>query len=818
MTVTKQIGFFLFLMILGCVSGVNAQDIKGFTKQEIKDLSQEVEDQVRFLQYFLNTVGSKDTPARDKDVIIRESYKKIFRDDQVQVEDDLLLDRKVITNKNITAYLKDVEFFFKDVEFQFKVKEVKPKLNDKGDLFFEIAMDRTLRGVGINNEKIENTKNRFVEINFDSKSKELKIASIYTTRLSRDEELAEWWSTLSYEWGNYLRRKFGYQEQDSITVDDLYRISSLDTLDLSGNPLIIDLSPIQAFNELKYIDISKTNIRELAPISNVTFLSYLDISNTPTEDIQFIKYSDRLTFLNISNTGVKDIDDLLNLRNLVDLRLANTSLLGFGVLNQFKALESLDLEASGFNNVENISELKRLKSLNLKDNFLINFGFLAELSSLEEIVLEGTNILDLSPLAELPQLWKININGTEVSSLAALNGSTNVRRIYADRSTISEESAVEFARRNRRILLIHNVENLQTWWETLPEGWNKALISVFPSMNFQNPSVEELSELVGIDSLNLSGSEVTNLRPVLKFKKIYFLAFDQTKVQDLSPLVEMKTLTTLRASQTSVTNVEAIAGLNGLEYLFLKGTGVANVEPLKGLSKLRYIDLDDTAVPKWEAEALAVLLPGATVVYRTDELMAWWGSLNDQWMGIFRGQFDLDASPTSEQLHYMTSKTEVIIENNEVFDLEAALVFFNLRTLSIFNAPLNDISAVTRMENLQSLKMSQVPVRDLLPLSNLVSLEELDLSNTGVEDLRPIGGLNRLKRLILSGTNISRLRGLETLYDLRELDIASTNVKSLKPITHLINLERLVCFNTRINQRAVDNFKKVNPKCDVRFY
>ncbi|WP_209331707.1 leucine-rich repeat domain-containing protein [Lunatimonas salinarum] len=818
MTITKNIKyFFVGCLLLGSLS-VQAQDIPGFTKQEIKDLAQEVEEQVRFLQYLLNTVGSEESLARDKDVIIRESYKKIFRDDNVQVEDDLLLDRKVITNKNVTAYFKDVEFFFKDVSFQFKVKEIKPKLNDKGELFFEVAMDRTLSGTGINGEPIENTKNRFVEVNFDQKSKELKIASMYTTRLSRDEELTEWWSTLSYEWGNYFRERFGILEEDSVTVDDLYRISGIDSLDLSGNPLIIDLSPIEALNELKYIDISHTNIRELAPISNVTFLSYLDISNTPTEEIQFIKYSDRLTHLNLSHTGIKDIDDLLNLKNLVDLRLANTSLLGFGVLNQFVALENLDLEASGFNNIENINGLKRLKSLNLKDNFLINFGFLSELTALEDINLEGTNILDLSPLAELKELWKININGTEVSSLAALNGSVNIRRIYADRSTISEQSADEFARRNRRILLIHNVENLQTWWETLPEGWNKALSDLFPSMNFQNPSIEELSELVGIDSLNLSGSEVTNLRPALKFKKAFFLSIDQTRVADLTPLVEMKTLTTLSANQTPVAGLEPLGGLAALERLFLKGTKVTNIDPIKELVNLRYVDIDATEVAAWDAESLATILPNATIVYRTEELHSWWESLDNHWQDILKSQFEISETPTSAQLHAMTAQDGVRIEDSEVLNLEPLLVFFNLIHLSIHNAPLQDISALTRMENLGSLRMSQVPVKDLIPLSGLLFLEELDLSNTGVEDLRPIAGLSRLKKLVLSGTNISRLRGLETLYDLRELDIASTNVKSIKPIMHLINLERLVCFNTRLNQRAIDNLKEANPTCEVRYY
>jgi hypothetical protein len=103
---------FIFLFNLS----LSAQTIKGYSKEQVKEFSSKVEDQVRFLEYLLNTVGSAETPARDKDIIIRESYLKIFRDAKVQVEDDLLLDRKVVTNKDVTAYIKDIEFFYKNVE------------------------------------------------------------------------------------------------------------------------------------------------------------------------------------------------------------------------------------------------------------------------------------------------------------------------------------------------------------------------------------------------------------------------------------------------------------------------------------------------------------------------------------------------------------------------------------------------------------------------------------------------------------------------------------------------------------------------------
>ncbi len=793
------------------------QDLGEYSKQEIKDFSQQAEDQVRFLQYFLNTVGSSETSARDKDVIIRESYKKIFRDEQVQVEDDLLTDRKVITNKNIVSYLKDIEFFFKDAAFEFKVKEITPKLNDQEELFFEISLDRTLTALGLNDEAIENTQARYIEINLDRDSNELKIASMYTTKLSRDEELLEWWSTLSLEWETLLREKFGVQG-DSVTIDELYKISALDTLDLSGNRLLVDLSPIQVFRDLKYVDISHTRIEELAPISNVTFLSYLNIAHTPTADIQFIKYSDKLTHLDISGTAVNNIEELSSLKNLQVFNAAQAPLSGFSVLENFTDLRHLNLEESGFNNIENIQSLVRLKTLNLKGNYLINFGFLSELKALEEINLEETNILDLSPLSTLPELWRVNINGTEVSQLTPLHASRSVKRIYADRTSISESAAEEFSRANRGILLIHNVENLQTWWETLPNGWNQVFIQKFPNLGRGKPSIEELTGLVNIDSLVLDDSNIVNLRPALKFKNAVFISFKNTQVEDLSPLAEMKSLLHIQGSYSDVKNLRALQELRGLRKISFESTKVGSIEPLKPLQSLEFINLDHTEVADWEIQELARLLPEATIVFRTEALNRWWEGLDEEWRELLTAHFELTANPPTNELHHMTAAAAFSIEDVAISHLEPLLVFFNLKKLRVKGVPLQDPSAISRLELLEQLELVETPFRDLSILAPLSYLEELDLSNTAVEDLQPLSDLGRLKRLNLSGTNIRNLKGLEMLYDLRFLDIASTGVRSLNPISHMINLERLVCYNTRISSRNIEKIQEELPNCEVRYY
>lgn len=126
----------LLILVFWLSIVAQGQTIKGYSADQLAELSIKVEDQVRFLEFLLNTVGNSQTSARDKDVIIRESYLKIFRDGKVQIEDDLVLDRKVVTNKDVSAYFKDIEFFYKNVEFKLKIREIKPGQKENGQIFF----------------------------------------------------------------------------------------------------------------------------------------------------------------------------------------------------------------------------------------------------------------------------------------------------------------------------------------------------------------------------------------------------------------------------------------------------------------------------------------------------------------------------------------------------------------------------------------------------------------------------------------------------------------------------------------------------------
>jgi hypothetical protein len=805
----------LFLVFFSFLA--HSQTIKGYSKEELQEFTVKVEDQVRFLEFLLNTVGASETSARDKDVVIRESYLKIFRDAQVQIEDDLLLDRKVVTNKSVTAYLKDIEFFYHNVAFKFKIREIKPGEKDNGDVFFLVSLDRTLDAIGNAKEKITNTKPRFIEINLDKKTQDLKIASIYTTKLSRDEELLEWWEILDPTWKEYFAKRFELDPNDSVKIDQLYRFVEIDSLDISGQNLT-DLSPLEALRGLKYVNISNTRISKLGPISNVTFLEHLDISNTSTSDIQFIKYSDRLKYLDISNTRIEDISELANLKAIHSLKADKTPIMSFAVLNEFKNIETLSLIESGFNNAENIQELVKLQDLNLSKNYLINTSALKKLVSLRFLNLAETNIEDISSLGSLEKLQVVDLTKTPTSDLSALNGKEFLLKILADETSLSVSEADKFTRSNPKVLLIHHVKDLESWWAGLSNAWKESLKKANPQIKGNNPNVETLTFTIGLEELDLKNTGIESLNPVVRFVKIKKIDFSNNPIEDLIPLSEVKTLVEITGKNTNVRDISPLIENQAIELLDLEGSPVMSVIDALILENLKKINVNNSSIALDEVPEFLKQRPDILLIYRTDELTQWWEGLQEDWKVIFKNIQGISHNPNSEELHSMTSLPSLKFSNLPINDLSPLQVFVNLRTLDVFDALLTDISPLRDLILLKKLRISQVPVVDFSAISFLPELEELDVSNTGIEELTSLVDLKTLKILKISGTNLSSLKGIELLMNLEEVDIASTNVRSLKPLFGLQNLTKLTCFNTRLSSKHVEQFKLKFPSCEVRFY
>ena len=184
----------LSLILFYMTFGSYAQKL---SKEETARYEAEINAMVTYLEETLNFIGDSTTSAQEKGIVFTESWNKIFIDDKVQVEDDLDVNRKTPINKDVQAYLKDIDFFFKWVTFKYDVQSIANNTRDDGSIYFKVTLSRHMTAHTINNEHIDDIRNRFIEINLDNQNSSLKIASIYTSKINEKETLRNWWNSLS---------------------------------------------------------------------------------------------------------------------------------------------------------------------------------------------------------------------------------------------------------------------------------------------------------------------------------------------------------------------------------------------------------------------------------------------------------------------------------------------------------------------------------------------------------------------------------------------------------------------------------------------
>ena len=786
-----------------------------FSEEDINAYEADVKDMVSFLEYMLNTVGSASTSARDKEVIITQSFRKIFRDDDVQIEDDLDENRDVITNKNVSAYLKDVDFFFDGVQFELDVNNITNKLNAGGNLFFKVELVRTLRGLNHDGDSIKNSKPRFIELNYNPEIKDLKIVSIYTNEFDRSKYLKEWWTNLSFGWKSILKEKF------NITTDEpgyalLKKMLDARSMDLSENQLVRDIEPLVEFRQLEYLDLSNTMITDISPLRNLNNLKTLRLTRSLVTHIDALKYSTGIETLIINATAIDDISILSGYKNLKELNISGTFVKNLEPLTGLENIKTLDFSKTSIYDLSALAGKVKMEILNASFSNVIEITALASCSAIKELYLESTSVVSLEALKDLKNLRILNISSTSVADLQSLSGLKNLEKVYCDNTLINKERAEKFMIANPKTLVIYESKTLKTWWKELTVDWRNVL-SKLTGLD-ENPTDEQLARIALIDSLNIKGyKSIVSLQNLSRLPQLTYLNVEGTSIQDLREVKPLKLLEHIVFSKTGINNLEPLLGLKKLKIIEANHTGIEKIEPLKGLVGLKLFYADSTKV--WDTEAVDFLKdhPEAVIVYKSSDLKKWWTELPKIWKAIYNENMLLTESPDNISLHKLSQLQEISFQRRNVNSLEPLSGFIRLRKLRFNETGVSDITPLSRHFYLEHLDMSQNPVEDIAPISDLKELRVLNISGTLISRLDGIEKHENLLELDCSGTQIKRLDGLDNLMRLQSLNCSNTRVKHLDPL-YYSNLKLLKCFNTRIRGNSLDEFRQSNPDCNVLYY
>lgn len=833
---------------------IHAQDAsKKYSQEQIDSYKADIQNLVSFLEYSFNTLGDPKTSTRDKDVIINQSYAKIFVDAEVQIEDDLDANRETLINKDVQAYLKDIDFFFKQVSFSLNISSIDPLYKDNGELYFVVTLSRTLNGRTVDGDSISNIKERFIEINFNDRDQDLRIASIYTTKIDERDELFAWWNSMSEEWhkiiagdayifdtvlladvrwisdtmaiAEYWGQINPTQETqdedyaDSVWIDEteprlgiisdsivlrkglayrlLQRMASETEIDLHGNLNINTLTPLAKMGELQKVNISNTLIDDLSPLRNLIKMESLKCSGSPVNSIAPLQYSLSLKTLDISFTQIADVELVTNLRNLEKFVFSNTPSDSLDMLASMVNLRDLRFNNTFVSNLSPLEALTGLQIINCSGTYIQNIKPLQALTNLERIYLSNTSLRDLSPLSDHNKLQTIYIDSTRVNSLTPLSGLEELESIYCDQSGISGSKANRFMAENPNVLVVYESVALTRWWNEMSPAW-KELFTTWTAVDAQ-PSKEQLHQVAQITEIDISGrKDITSLSPLKALAYLTSLDCSNTGIDNLWALADLVDLQSLNCSGTAVDNCDPLRDLISLDKLNISNTDITDLQCISRNKHLKELNIENTEISSihvfGKCDLALVYADGSAIAL--DQLLAFKQENPDATV-IYQ------TAILQEWWNGLNSGWKDIFSRatglKKSPDPEELQQISDLDELDLDQRKgLSGLEPIHKLYRLKSLKMNDTQIADLLPLASMHSLETLIISDNPVEDISPLEGLSKLVQLEFENTPVDDLSVLTGLVHLEILNMAGTQIKKMSEVSSLTKLRQISFYNTGI--------------------
>ena len=847
----------LFLVIMLCIGlGGYAQKL---SKEETNKYEAEMKDLLSYLEETLNFLGDSTATAFEKEIVFTESWSKIFIDDKVQIEDDLDMNRNTPINKDVQAYLKDIDFFFKNAQFKFDLQSISNSTREDGSIYFKASLSRHLTAKTINDEAVNDIRSRFVEVNLDRQNSSLKIASIYTTKINEKEALRNWWNSLSQNWKNSLGGDI--KLYDSIPLSGVGMITSADFMasypvvdPITGETTTKDkffkteadqkelYAKLKSATQRQSVDIS--NIREIIsvePLSELSDLTVLNISGTSVDDISPLRNANKLKVLRANSTLISDISPLKYCITLEELEVGNTNIEDLGVLASLRNLQKLDVSNTMANRIIDLKNCAQLNTLNLSSCHISNIAPLQELTQLAVLDISNTMVRDLSPISKIATLRSLNISGTPIVRLDALTDTQNLRefycsktnisdltplknnkrlsKVYCDQSQVGDEQASEFTKINPFALVIYDTEALRNWWNGLPIYW-KSIFSKQVKINAE-PTTEQLHEIINMKELDLSGNHyIQSLMPVSRLTNLKSLNIANTDISFLQALQGLVNLESLNIANTYINDLAPLAETPSLKHLNISNTPVSNLAPLANDNSIEVIIADSTTISSQNVNALKEQQRQVTVVYQTQRLMEWWNSIDDTWKAVFRSHVNFENNiPNALELQQTVDLREIVIGTEfPITTLEPIAGFRWLERLTINNQAIRDIAPLADKTYLLELNAQNNPISSLKPIENNTMLELLNIENTQISDLGPLSRMNNLVTLNAAGTPLKSLKPLQNLMKLENLYVNNTNVKSLSPIENISSLKNLKVYNTKLKAKKIESLQQKRLDLNIVFY
>lgn len=838
----KKIIVFLFAFLFVAQGLFAKQRTVNLSPAEVKSYKNQCRQMVDYLTSTLNFLGDPSNPPSQKEIIINSSYLKIFRDNKVQIEGDLVPNRPVPLNKDVQAYLKDVVFFFKRVHFSTHINRIDALVNPQGKIYFKVNLIRTLKGITFNNDTIDNDLPRYIEINLNEEKNDLKIASIYTHKPNENSELKYWWNHLSQGWKDYfgqsirvydtlpLSKVISFSDSSLVTTkkvavpDTIHPTDSLqmpqDTTAVDSSlmpndtvnridttfqsvPDTIQINTQLLYEVLHYVKRTRNinvagnlNINNLDPLSELPELTSVNVSHTLIEDLTPLRSLNKLENLNISGCPVRNLGPMRYASGLRELDASYTMISNMGVLGNLRNLESINLSYAPVDTLKNLSGLSRLKTLNLAGTKIQRIDSLASLNHLVSLDLARDNLQSFDVLDSLTSLQNLDLDTTNIVDLTPLQHLTSLSVLHINSTKVKDLSPLA-GLKNLKYIYCDNSGVGQKEAELFLKLNRKCQV-IYNSEKLENwwtqlPGVWKTVFIKFLPKKDTITKEELHL-----LLQIGTLNLSGNKdIHDLAPLSMLNQLTRLNLSGTSVSNLDPLSAMGGLRELNISHTAVRSLRPLEKLNNLKKINLEYTAVsnlmPLVNNSNLARIDADHSNVKQQNVLA--FRKKNPQALVIYQSPYLHDWWNHLNK-GWKTAFFKIEEMDSTPTNVQLQQLVNHEKLIIDYPGLQSGFKVLKAFSNLSELSVNNSSLTDISGLGTIKTLRSVRFSNCPLYNISTLAMLSNLREINLENTGVEDLTPLQNLRYLETLNISGTRVKKLKPLQGIRSLEKLYINNT----------------------
>ncbi len=851
----------LISILLTGFSLVNkAQEAVSLTTEEIDEYKEQSKQLIQFLEGTLNFLGDPREVPSEKDIIINQSFVKIFQSDETQIEDDLDPNRMMALNKDVQAYLKDVDFFFTEVQFSFEINAVDQLVNDNGQMVFKISLNRNLKGITVDLDTIENNQIRYVEINLNPVQKDLKIASIYTTKPDQKEEMRYWWKHMAESWKKYFGEsllvydtlpfhKINDFTDSALIIQRWTEDIRIDTmLAFEGDTMFIDraadsiryLSDTVLLSTTHYLRVTDTipvdvsiiyqnllrfkaqtkvdiswnmSITNLNPLTELTELKEIYFSNTLIDDVSPLRNLNDLEYIECSGSKVNSLEPLRYASNLKEINCLATAIGDVDVISNLKNLIKLNIGETRVTNIDTLAVLTNISQLDLTNLQLDDFGALSTMENLTYLNLSGTNILSLEALSDLSNLQNLNIGNTQINDVEPLKSLTGLSILQANFSNINDIETLSGMESLKFIYCDNTGINGGKAQKFMASNPNCLVIYNTEELKQWWYDLPPVYKQITKERIEISDPVTTEqLHAIINQTDINLSGY--ADINQIDPLKMLHRIEKLNLENTNVSDLSPLSSLNNLSELNINNTRVKTLKPLNDLQNLKSVKCENTVITDLlylaNSSNLQIVYCDSSKVDQNNVLQ-----LNDilpECLIIYQ------SSNLEDWWNNLDGTWQSVFESQMKFDgnftAENLQKLVNKEKIEIYDNPnIRDLYPLKPFMRLKKLTVSNTRVSDISPLKNLPNLKEMNLPSNPIFEVADIAEFNTLEILNLENTSITDLKILGQVSWIITLNIAGTKVKRLKGIEGMQGLETLMINNTQIKSLKeiayLDNLKEL---------